>query len=172
MATAGRRPKPHGMKVLEGDTGKRSKAYKERFENEKVVEGEFPVNDPPSWLTAKAREEWIRLAGPLVKADVLKITDLAMFASYCQAYGEKAELEEALVKNNPGGGGLLCEDKDGKLMLNPLVKYMQARNQELFKLSGEFGLTPATRARLSALSSAASMKEEDPMDALLNRRPG
>ncbi len=167
----GRKPKPYGLRKLEGDTGKRSKEYNERYERELTVDGDFPTDAPPDWLTEKAKEEWLRLAGPMEKAGILKLTDLAMFASYCQAYGEKAELEEALITKNPGGGGLLCEDKEGRLVLNPLVKYLNARNQELFKLAGEFGLTPATRARLSSFKVDAG-REEDPMDALLGRRPG
>ena len=163
---AGRKPKPRGLRVLEGNTGKRSKEYQEKWDHEKIVDGDFPVQEPPSWLTDKAKEEWQRLAGPMVEADILKPTDMAMFASYCQAYGEKAEMEEALV----GGRQLLGRDESGRVMLNPLLKYLNQRSQEMYKLAGEFGLTPTTRARLS--SQAWEAAKEDPMDALLSRRPG
>ena len=165
---AGRPMKPYALRKLEGDTTKRSKAFNERYENEVCVDGEFPVDSPPDWLTDEARDEWERLAGPMASAGLLKPTDYQMFANYCQAAGEVAYLENEIV----------CErmyyvtDRNGKILLHPGLKYLAQRKQEAMALAKEFGFTPVMRAKLSVLNTVKKEEDSYSMGSLLDKRPG
>lgn len=167
---AGRPVKPLALRKLEGDVSKRSKEYNERFEHEVIVDGEFPVDDPPEWLTEEALAEWKRLARRMADVGLLKPTDLVMFANYCQAAGEVAYLEMHFAKNHE----YLVTDDKGRLMVNPIMRVLSQRKQELVTLAKEFGLTPAMRAKLSVLFAAKKEEEDDgySMASLLNKRLG
>ena len=165
---AGRPTKPYALRVLEGDTTKRSKEFNKRYENEMAVEGEFPVESPPDWLTAEGRAEWERLAGALASSGLLKVTDYQMFANYCQAAGEVAYLERQFVRNR----AYLVEDPKGRIMVNPAMRILSQRKQELMALAKEFGFTPSMRARLSVLNTVKKEEDANSMASLLNRRPG
>lgn len=165
---AGRPTKPYALRLLEGDTTKRSKEFNKRYENEIEIEGEFPVDQPPEWLTDEGKAEWERLAGILARSGLLKATDYQMFANYCQAAGEVAYLEGQFVKER----AYLVEDPKGRIMVNPAMRILSQRKQELMSIAKEFGFTPSMRARLSVLSTVKKEEDENSMASLLSRRPG
>lgn len=165
---AGRPLKPYAIRKLEGDTTKKSREYNDRYEHEVIVEGDFPVYDPPEWLTEEGKAEWERLAEPMENAGLLKITDLQAFANYCQAAGEVSYLEKTVVQNRM----YLVQDQKGNLMVNPAMRVLTQRKQELITLAREFGFTPQMRAKLSVLNSAKKEEDEYSMGSLLNRRLG
>ena len=79
MATRGRKPKPTGMKELEGNPGKRKLNTKEPKPDKKAP-------SCPKWLEPEARKEWKRLSRKMEQMGILTEVDMAAFAGYCQAY--------------------------------------------------------------------------------------
>jgi P27 family predicted phage terminase small subunit len=86
----GRKPKPTALKLLNGNPGKRALNT-----NEPTL---TPLIDaePPRYLGKAARMEWQRLAPQLVAVGLLSEADLALFATYCSAWGDLLEAEKKL----------------------------------------------------------------------------
>ena len=78
MGKRGPQPKPTNVRRLEGNPGKRPL-------NDQEPEFSADGVDPPVWLTGDALAEWERTAPELVRAGVLTVVDVPLFAAYCQA---------------------------------------------------------------------------------------
>ena len=139
MAARGRKPKPTALKVLEGNPGKRPLNDHEPI----PPKGEFKC---PSWLLPEAKKEWKRLASSLEAMGVLTMADLTAFAGYCQAYARWKEAEEFITQH-----GSIAQQN---------LKIMQS-------FCSDFGLTPATRARIIAGGGGSEDVSDDPMEKLL-----
>lgn len=151
MATRGRKPKPTALKVLEGNPGKR------------------PLNDrepvPPkgtAWLLPEAKKEWKRLAPALEAMGVLTMADLTAFEGYCQAYARWKEAEAFITQH-----GSIFQTPSGYVQQVPQVSIAQQNLKIMQSFCSEFGLTPATRARIIAGGGSEDGASEDPMERLL-----
>ena len=82
----GRKPKPTHLKLLEGEVNKKRINFNEPKPRPKAPKC-------PSWLSREAKKEWRRLAPELERLNLLTKNDLAMFASYCAAFGKLAWAE-------------------------------------------------------------------------------
>lgn len=158
MATRGRKPKPTALKVLEGNPGKRKLNDRE------------PV--PPkgdvrclSWLMPEAKKEWKRLAPSLETMGVLTMADLTAFAGYCQAFARWKEAEEFITQH-----GSIFKTPSGYVQQVPQVSIAQQNLKIMQSFCTEFGLTPATRARIIAAGGGPEDAAEDPMERLLKGR--
>ena len=167
MATRGRKPKPTALKVLEGNPGKRP-----LNENEPIPpKGNIKC---PTWLLPEAKKEWKRLlpeakkewkrlAPSLEAMGVLTMADLKAFEGYCQAYARWREAEDFLTQH-----GSIFKTPSGYVQQVPQVSIAQQNLKIMQSFCSEFGLTPATRARIIA---AGGGKEDgvsdDPMEQLL-----
>ena len=140
MATKGRKPLPTALKVLEGDRGK----------------GRRPINkdEPtppqsnikcPDWLMPEAKKEW----------------NMEAFAGYCQAYARWREAEEFLSQH-----GTIFKTPSGYVQQVPQVSIAQQNLKIMQSFCAEFGLTPASRARLYAQNGDKS-DTDDPMENVL-----
>ena len=78
LAQRGRKPKPTGLKVLEGNLGKRPLNHKEPKPTKKAPRC-------PSWLEEDAKKEWKRMSKVLESMGLLTDMDMTAFAGYCQA---------------------------------------------------------------------------------------
>ena len=152
MATRGRKPKPTALKVLEGNPGKRPLNDREPVPPKGSIQC-------PTWLLPEAKKEWRRLAPSLEALGVLTMVDLQAFAGYCQAYARWKEAEEFLTQR-----GSIFKTPSGYLQQVPQVSIAQQNLKIMQSFCSEFGLTPATRARIAA---AGGMREDagaqDPM---------
>ena len=87
------------------------------------------------------------------------MVDLQAFAGYCQAYARWKEAEEFLTQR-----GSIFKTPSGYLQQVPQVSIAQQNLKIMQSFCSEFGLTPATRARLEA---AGGLREnegaQDPM---------
>jgi phage terminase small subunit len=79
---------------------------------------------PPEWLDSCSAELWRELAPELACLGILKQTDLLIFSALCQTYAELRNAESPTAKLN---------------WLAMLLRYAR-----------EFGLTPASRAGITA----------------------
>ena len=153
MATRGRKPKPTGMKQLEGNPGKRK-----LNEHEPKPEKKAPAC--PKWLEPEAKKEWKRLARKLEQMGVLTEVDMAAFAGYCQSYARWKEAEEFITQY-----GTIVRTPSGYWSQVPQVSIAQTNLKIMSKLAEQFGLTPSARSRI--IADSTSNYEVDEMDELL-----
>ena len=159
MAVRGRKPLPTALKELEGDRGKGRRPLNK---NEPVP----PQNNIvcPDWLMPEAKAEWDRLAPSLASMGILTDHDLEAFAGYCQAYARWREAEEFLSQH-----GTIFKTPSGYVQQVPQVSIAMQNVKIMQSFCAEFGLTPASRARLYA-ASGEKQDTDDPMAAVLNMR--
>jgi len=134
----GRKSIPPELKVIKG-------TYRADRENEKapVVSSEIP--EPPEHLSDIALKEWDRIAVVLFNYGLLSKIDMAALAGYCQAFSRWAEAETLLKSSTY----TITTDK-GNVIQNPLVGIA---NQAMIQMKAfliEFGMTPASRAKVTA----------------------
>ena len=157
MATRGRKPKPTALKILEGNPGKRPLNENEPIPPKGIVKC-------PSWLEPEAKKEWKRLAPSLEAMGVLTQVDLTAFAGYCQAYARWREAEEFLTQH-----GSIFKTPSGYVQQVPQVSIAQQNLKIMQSFCSEFGLTPATRARIIAAGGGREVDiSDDPMEQILS----
>ena len=142
MATRGRKPLPTALKELEGDRGKGRRPLNK--------DEPTPPQDNvkcPAWLMPEAKKEWKRLAPSLI--------------GYCQAYARWREAEEFLSQH-----GTIFKTPSGYVQQVPQVSIAMQNLKIMQSFCAEFGLTPASRARLYA-NSGESVASDDPMESVL-----
>ena len=159
MATKGRKPLPTAVKILEGDRGKGRRPL-----NRNEPKPNADQVKCPTWLMPEAKKEWKRLAPPLVAMGVLTNNDVTNFAGYCEAYARWRESEEFINQH-----GVMVKTPSGYLQQVPQVSIALQSLKQMQSLASEFGLTPASRSRLFAMTGDAP-DAEDPMEQLLNQR--
>ena len=142
MATRGRKPLPTALKELEGDRGKGRRPLNK--------DEPTPPQDNvkcPAWLMPEAK--------------VLTEHDMEAFAGYCQAYARWREAEEFLSQH-----GTIFKTPSGYVQQVPQVSIAMQNLKIMQSFCAEFGLTPASRARLYA-NSGDSAASDDPMESVL-----
>jgi len=134
---AGGRPrKPDAVKRLQGTQRKDRTTT-----NQPIFTGTAKV---PVWLQGRARAEWKRVAPQLRKLGMLTEADLAMFAAYCQAFGDYIDLT---VKLGNLDATTMTTEK-GFIMSRPEVAHRRTAYQQMRECAREFGFTPASRSSL------------------------
>ena len=134
----GRRPKPRRLKVLTGNPGKRPLNPDEP--RPQPATPECPVE-----LGPVARQEWDRMVGELAPLRMLTHLDRAALAAYCGAYALWAEATEAIQKY-----GSMVKSPSGYPIQSPYVSIANRQTEIMMRIASEFGLTPASRSRISA----------------------
>ncbi len=132
-------PKPEWMKVLEGNPGKRP--LKKTASKVKRREREFAS---PQWLDQEAKAHWNGVAPALRAAGLLTDLDLGLFAIYCQTYSDWVRVAK-LLKD----AGTVYVTPAGQARPRPEVVIAQQYLGAILEFSKDFGMTPASRARLS-----------------------
>ena len=155
MAIRGRKTKPTALKVLEGNPGKRPLNDREPVPPKATLKC-------PAWLLPEAKKEWKRLAPALESMGVLTMADLTAFEGYCQAYARWKEAEAFITQH-----GSIFQTPSGYVQQVPQVSIAQQNLKIMQSFCSEFGLTPATRARIIAGAGSEDGASEDPMERLL-----
>ena len=155
MATRGRKPNPTALKVPEGNPGKRPLNDREPVPPKATLKC-------PAWLLPEAKKEWKRLAPALEAMGVLTMADLTAFEGYCQAYARWKEAEAFITQH-----GSIFQTPSGYVQQVPQVSIAQQNLKIMQSFCSEFGLTPATRARIIAGAGSEDGASEDPMERLL-----
>jgi P27 family predicted phage terminase small subunit len=109
--------------------------------------------------TTRAKKQWKHLAPMLGRLRMLTEADGMALANLCQAYSTMARAQEKLNES-----GLLYKTPSGYLMQSPLLSVVHQCVETITKLSREFGLTPASRSRITV---SPDPDEIDPVEALL-----
>jgi P27 family predicted phage terminase small subunit len=92
---------------------------------------------------------------------ILKEHDMEAFAGYGQAYARWREAEEFLSQH-----GTIFKTPSGYVQQVPQVSIAQQNLKIMQSFCSEFGLTPASRARLYA-GSGEKADTDDPMENIL-----
>ena len=121
----------------------------------------------PAHLDKAAKQEWRRVSAELIKLGLLTTVDRAALAAYCQSYSRWITAEENLAKF----GLVLKSPKSGFPITNPYVAVSNRALDQMRKFAVEFGLTPASRSRLSVQPPAPADPFEQFMNGLLDGNP-
>lgn len=154
---AGRRPKPTALKIAEGNPGKRPLNL-----NEPQFGG---LPKCPPHLNKNAKAEWRRISKELAAIGLLAAVDRAALAAYCASWARWIDAEESIQKF----GTVIKSPKSGYPIQNPYVSISNTSLDLMRKFLIEFGLTPASRSRISI--DLSTRTKEDSFDAFMANRP-
>jgi len=157
---AGRPPKPTAIKLLQG-TFRPGRAMEEP-KPALLVAAPKPPKTLPAKLHKRARAEWNRVARDLVKLGLLTNLDLVALECYCLAYERMHVAEDALADGN----GLTVITPNGFKQQRPEVSIALQSRKETRDFLVQFGMSPASRSRVSAKKKQEG--EIDEMERLLS----
>lgn len=140
MGARGPAAKPTALKVLEGNAGKR-----ELNKNEPKYDLSDDTKKPPAWLGTYGKKEWKRIFPLLEKNGLFTDADKIALAAYCQNVDTWVQAEKTKRAE-----GLTIETSNGTTVQHPAVGIANTAMTNLLKFGREFGLTPSSRANLSA----------------------
>lgn len=151
---------------------KQSGAYKINPKRENKREPKPKSQAPPKPDCVKsdaiANKKWISLCKLLDEIGLLANTDGELLELFCITFSQYRRL---LVQVNTSGFTLISKDGDGvTVKRNPIMVEYKAAADMLRRLIPEFGLSPASRTRLVAVT--AEDRKEDPFQAWLKRSGG
>jgi P27 family predicted phage terminase small subunit len=95
-------------------------------------------------LSKDAKAEWKRISQELLAIGLLTKVDRAALAAYCQAWARWCEAERNVQKY-----GHVVKSPSGYPIQNPYVGIANTALDQMRKFLIEFGMTPASRSRLS-----------------------
>jgi P27 family predicted phage terminase small subunit len=154
--TRGRKNKPTAQKKLEGNPGKREL-------NDKEPQPDVVIPECPKHLKGAAREEWDRITVELQALGIISNIDRAALVAYCTAWGDYVYACAKL--NEPDEDDVITSIKGGRYQ-NPWVAIKTGAMDRLVRYAAEFGMTPASRARIKVETPS----EEDKMASFLFRK--
>lgn len=137
---------PLRLRLLKGNPGKRA------LHREPEPRREERCPEPPAFLSNYAAREWRRIAPELYRLGLVTVADVVPLSLYCDAYSTWRVASEALARaaaDDEHTHGLTVQSADGMLRVNPLVRIMSQAAEDMLRLAREFGLTPASRSRVS-----------------------
>ncbi len=138
---------PTKIKIVKG-------TFRKCRENPAEPDYEIELPLPPAHLNKLGRIEWTRMAEFFFNQGLLTRVDRAALASYCHLYGRWAQAETDLNEST-----LLIKTTSGNIIQNPLLGIANTALKEMNKCLKEFGMTPASRSKVSVKKSK---KKEDP----------
>lgn len=149
-----KRPLPTQMKILRG-TARPCRLNRS--------EPKPPIEAParPKHLSKGATKEWKRIAPQLEEMGLLSNMDMAALAGYCELYARWVKAEDEIQQH-----GEVITTPNGSLQVSPWVSIAHRSMVEMRKFAAEFGLSPASRSKVSA---SPNMKENNPF-AEFNRK--
>lgn len=107
----------------------------------------------PEWLNTEAQREWRRVAPTLTRKGILKATDRAALASYCQACARLAEAERIIERD-----GQIVQDpivnRNGEIIghrtkKHPAVQSSKDYHALMLRAAALFGMNPQDRQRVA-----------------------
>jgi P27 family predicted phage terminase small subunit len=165
--SGGHNRKPTAVKKVQGNPGKRKL-------NKSEPRPRAGMPQMPHGMPAEAQAEWKRLTPILMKMGVLTVADGPALAAYCKLHAQVLMAEAAIKKY-----GIIdahFDDDTGVAVLkkNPAVsiKAESLRLMKAFLL--EFGLTPASRSKLTITEGRdlqPDVKAQDQLQDFLDRKP-
>jgi len=158
--SGGHNRKPTALKRLEGNPGKRKL-------NDREPIADLGRPEMPPGLSRVARKEWNQIVPRLEQMGVLTVVDGKALAAYCSTYAQWMQAERNIAKYglvtaiaDPDDTGLVV------LKTNPAVKIKGDSLRLMRAFLNDFGLTPASRARLTTNDDKGKYAPPQTNDAL------
>jgi P27 family predicted phage terminase small subunit len=142
--TAGRKPKPTALKLIQG-TYRRDRANA----NEPKLKAMIPPC--PKFLQGEARETYRKVSKKLARIGLMTEIDEMAFAMLCQSWAEYLEASEKLRET-----GMLVKSPNGFPMMDPYLVIANAAVKKIRALLTEFGMSPSSRCRITAAGTASA----------------
>lgn len=134
--------KPTAIKALQG-TLQPCRTPK----NEPKPQADISTIAAPSHLNESSREIWTFAVEQMPKG-VITTCDVAILARWASLYDQFAKLSQLLEEQ-----GLLQVDEKGQTKVNPLHHAIIKTSAELRAIETQLGFTPASRAKVSAVTN-------------------
>jgi P27 family predicted phage terminase small subunit len=152
--------KPLAISLLHGNPGKRP-----LNRNEPSFKGHPKC---PTWLHSLAKAEWKRITSEVAHLDLLKGSDQASLAAYCQSYARWVQAEKQVTAE----GQLVREPvvtRSGTVTgyrwkKHPAVAIAKDERAAMIASGRLFGLSPSSRAAIHAPVSDPLASGVDAMD--------
>ena len=144
--------KPTQLKVLHG-TNRKDRANPKEPKPEQLTAD----SKPPEWLSSSGRAAWTDILPILLILNVLTVADPVAFAMLCDALAEYVDARAVVGK---AGATYWTEGKSVMLRARPEVAIAADAWRRAKVMLTEFGLTPASRARVSGQPAG----EQDPLE--------
>jgi P27 family predicted phage terminase small subunit len=149
----GRKPKPDALHQLAGNPGKRKRRVDAPVEDLPVPDNEYA---PPAMMTKRAALVWRAEMPRLRQLNMLKPTDLAAFAIYCETRARWEICRETLDEH---GLTYATESKHGSMVrVRPEVAIMQTAERSMAKFLTELGMTSVSRIRALANKTGGQLQ--------------
>lgn len=111
---------------------------------------------PPTWLSREAAAEWRRVLPELSRLDLVKESDRASLAAYCEAWATFVAATRVVQSE-----GLVIEAKQG-MLAHPCVAIARNAGREMRSWASHFGLTPSTEQALARGGGDSGGDEANP----------
>lgn len=108
------------------------------------------TTEPPEWLGERGRTAWAEILPILRAMKVVTVADPVAFSMLCDALAEYIEARGVVQKD---GATYWTQGKSVMLRKRPEVEIAADAWRRAKSMLSEFGLTPASRARVSAQGS-------------------
>lgn len=140
--------KPTALKLVEG-------SYREDRVAKNEPKPRVRIPAPPKRLKGAALEEWGRITVELYELGLLTNLDRAALVIYCEFW---ADYETARAKVERMGLTIMTQAQN--VIENPNYSIMKRSAEIMHKFLVEFGMTPASRTRISATPLGKKDKTE------------
>ena len=118
---------------------------------------------PPEWLTATAKEYWAEIGGILLQMKLISYADTAAMTLLCDVLAQWCAVRVTIAKK--GRVYELLSDGGKVFRARPEVAMEADLWRRASAMLTQFGLTPASRSKVSAL---VVKDEKDPLAALMD----
>jgi P27 family predicted phage terminase small subunit len=156
----GRRPNPPELRLIRGSV--RSNRPNRRMA---AINPALGPPQPPTFLSAAARQEWERVCPLLFKAGLLTAIDGALLAAYCMSFARWREAEQLLAQ--PAADLLVAAVSKDRQVPNPLVGIAARAMRDAMRFASELGMVPGTRSKIHAVPPPPDVDGDDPANKYL-----
>lgn len=157
----GAKKKPTKIHQLHGNPGHRPLP---KNEPQPDISEDIP-NPPHKLVNRYAKKEWKKSIPVLYKLGLVTKVDVGNLATYCDAYGNYVEATNDIRKR-----GMYIFTKMGRMVVNPSVVLQEKFHRQMLKTAVEFGMTPASRPKLSIDTGTRKVNDEESLDSFKKRR--
>lgn len=141
--------KPTALKLVEG-------TYREDRVAKNEPRPKARVPKPPKHFSPLALEEWNRIVQELADNGLMTNLDRAALVAYCEFWEAYVQAADKLRE-----GGMIYVSANGNMCENPYFSIKKRAAELMHKFLVEFGMTPASRTRISATPLGKQNKEKD-----------
>ena len=107
----------------------------------------------PSHLSKEEKKVWRKVGKQLLEAGLISTLDTGALAAYCVAYCRWIEANQKIREH-----GMLIKSPQGFPMQSPYLPIANKAMEQMVRLMGEMGMTPASRVRLPKAGQAKKPK--------------